>query len=461
MKKTWLPVLLTAAIALFVWAVFYPALMSEDSLNQYKQAVSRTFSDWHPPVISLVLSGVLALGGSLGLFMLGQCLAGAFGVTAFARACLEQLHGDRISPRRAAWLSLLVLLILLSPLSPLAFYLMTLWKDVWTIILLLWIGALALRLSRAGRRPPPLLLAGLLLLSAVYGMVRHNAIVTLPLVGLLLAVEARRREVRLAPAVLLALAPLGFCLVLDVLIHRGFHVKERHPGDTVLVLDLVGICAKDETACQQLTYLQWFLRKEGLRSRYRPGDMGAIYWEEPRIVDNAIFAEERRQILLGEYRLAAKSFPLLLAEVKVEAFLPLLQIEKTAYFFQDSLPGNDFGLVSNQRFRTAREALVGWGRDVGRDPVLRWPFGVHLVWLLANAIWIAALLAGARKRGDRRLSALAIFLLVPLGYSLSYLLASPVPDFRFLYPSTLLVQCLTLSWAAGALAARSSRSRTT
>ena len=47
---------------------------------------------------------------------------------------------------------------------------------------------------------------------------------------------------------------------------------------------------------------------------------------------------------------------------------------------------------------------------------------------------------------------LAGVLLIPLGYYLSYLLATPVHDFRFMYPSTLMVQCVALAWLIGGLA---------
>lgn len=456
-KRTWIPALVTAVVAVFVWAVFHPALMSVDSLNQYAQALSRRFTDWHPPVISLALSGVLALGGSLGVFMLGQCLAGAFGVTAFAAACLEWLHGGRTSRRRAAWTSVLVFLVLLA-LSPLAFYLMTLWKDVWTFILLLWMGVLALKLSRAGERLPPLLVGGFVLLAVLYGMVRHNAIVTLPIVGLFLWIEARRRSIQAVAALLLAVSPLALCWSLGAALPRAFDIRSQHPGDTVLVLDLVGICVEDRAACESFTYLQWFLRDdEDLGGRYRPGDMGSIYWEKPALVDFSIF-KGRREVLLDEYRRAARRFPLLLARVKLEAFWPLLQFERTAYFFNEGLPPNAYGLALNERFRGFREGLEEWVGTLGEDPVLRWISGVHLVWMIANAAWVAALLARARRAGDRGLSSLAVFLLVPLAYSFSYLAASPVPDYRFLYPSTLTVQVLTLAWL---LHGRARRSRTT
>ncbi len=43
-------------------------------------------------------------------------------------------------------------------------------------------------------------------------------------------------------------------------------------------------------------------------------------------------------------------------------------------------------------------------------------------------------------------------LLIPLGYYLSYLFATPVHDFRFMYPATLLVQCVVLSGLIGGIA---------
>lgn len=155
--------------------------MSFDSIAQYGQAMAGQYTDWHPPLISILLHFVLALGGGVSLFMLAQCLAGVFGVRAFATACLRRLFGERMPPRRAAWLSLAVLLLLLVPPSPLAFYLMTFWKDSFALVLVLWIGALALR-----ERLSPSVLAVLIVLAAAWGQVRHNSIVTLPFLGMVL-----------------------------------------------------------------------------------------------------------------------------------------------------------------------------------------------------------------------------------------------------------------------------------
>ncbi len=88
-------------------------------------------------------------------------------------------------------------------------------------------------------------------------------------------------------------------------------------------------------------------------------------------------------------------------------------------------------------------------RWVGEQPVLRWISGVHLVWLTvcgAEVIALLGLWAASRRAEYRRL---AWVLLIPLGYYLSYLFAAPVHDFRFMVPSTVMVQCVTLAAAAG------------
>src|SRR5438270_96857 len=128
-RASWGSALATFILGLGVWTLFHPALMSEDSIAQYGEATVGQFFSWHPPLMAIVLSGVLAAGGSLGMLMLGQCLAGVFGVRALAAACLDEIFPGRLSPRLRSWLPVAVLALLLLPASPLAFYLMTFWKD--------------------------------------------------------------------------------------------------------------------------------------------------------------------------------------------------------------------------------------------------------------------------------------------------------------------------------------------
>ncbi|HSN89198.1 MAG TPA: hypothetical protein VL025_20705 [Thermoanaerobaculia bacterium] len=434
-----LPAALAAAAGAAVWAVFRPGLLSFDSIAQYSQAFRGYYTDWHPPLVSAALHLVLALGGSLSRFMLVQSVAGALGVWAFSGAVLSRLFGDTLSRPQAAWLSLLVLLLLLVPVSPLAFYLMTFWKDALAAILLLWIGTLALGRPSAAR------IAALVLLAAAYGMVRHNAIVTLPVLGLYLAVETWRRLPRGA-ALALAAAPLAAALSGGALLDAALDVEESHPAGQVMILDLAGLCAEDRSTCGESPLFERHLRVPDLASRYRPGDLGAIFWEPPAAVDGRIVDPKLYPELSEQYWDVAADHPLLLAEVKAESFWTLLGTEETDYFFHDSVAENPFGLQLQPQLASVRERLFDLGRKTAAGGVLRWVAGVHLLWLAANVLWIAALARQGRRK-------LALLLLVPLAYSLSYLLATTVQDYRFLYPSTLFVQCFTLAAALGGLAA--------
>jgi len=434
---------LTAAVAFVLWRVFFPGLMSADSIAQYGQALSGRYNDWHPPLMAIVLKIVLASGGAIGILMFGQCLAGAFGIRALAAAVLRCLYGEQLSPRRIAWLSLLVLLVLLVPLTPLAFHLMTFWKDTWAMVFLLWLCAGlvdALVAGLSSRRAVVLVLVG-----AALGMVRHNAVFVLPLIGWALWVLARRSGRRFALA--LAAAPLAVYLAGNFLIDRIFGVDEFHTDGAVMALDLVGLCAESRAVCDRLPWTESHILDPSALARYRPGDIGFIFWDEPKHVDPAIRQDYPR--LRSEYLRAAGEFPLLLTKVKLRAFVTLLGLHETYYFFHDSIVENPYGLALNPRFAPVRRWLIGVTGAVAAHPILRWISGVHLVWIVANVLWIAGLLIVSLRRPRTRF--LAWVLLLPLGYTLSYLFASPAHDFRFMYPSTLVVQCVTLSWLIGGL----------
>jgi hypothetical protein len=445
-----LPDWLAAAAALALWRLFFPGLMSTDSIAQYGQALTGQYNDWHPPLMAIVLHLVFSLGGAIGILMLGQCLAGVFGVRALAGSVIALLVGDRVSARRAAWLAFAVLLALLAPLGPLAFYLMTFWKDAWAMILMLWIGALAIDLYRRGPAPKRLLLlAGL---AAALGMVRHNAVVVLPLVGLALWDGSRRRISRTG-ALALAAAPLALYLVATPLIDRAFGVRELHPDSQVMALDLVGVCAADRAACPRLPWTRAHILDESSLAAYRPGDIGFIFWDRPPHVDPSIRDYPR---LRAEYLWVVRELPRPLLRVKLAAFETLLGLDQTYYFFHDSIVDNPYRLALGQRLEPVRRLLGARVRWVGEHPVLRWISGVHLVWIVACALEVAALLALWAFSREDRYRMLAWVLLVPLGYYLSYLFATPVHDFRFMYPSTLMVQCVTLSWMLSWLGSRSS-----
>ncbi|PYQ64431.1 MAG: hypothetical protein DMF53_07440 [Acidobacteria bacterium] len=444
------PLALVAGAALLVWRIFFPALMSFDSWVQLRQAWAGRYDDWHPPLMAIVLHQCFRLGRGIGLVTFVQCLAGLLGVRALAAAWLEAVRGPAVPPRRAGWIAAGVALLLL--LSPLPFYLATFWKDSWAAVILVWVCALSLRALPAScpPRPHPLApsplrgegergsgnFAALALLAVLLGLVRHNAIVVLPVTGLVLAVALWRRS--RAAGVVLALAPLIACLLAERAIDAAFDVQPRHLERLMMVFDLAGVCAEDARACAELPYARRQAGGGDLAGRYVPGDMGRSF------PHGILVREEDAAALRGEYLRALRRFPGLLARVKVEAFAPLLDPNGARMVIYRGLDANEFGLRLNPRFAAVRErwtrAMVWAGEQ---SPLLRPLVGSHLIWFLLNVLGIGLLLASPGRRS------LALVLLQPLAFSLSYLLATPEPDYRFLYPSTLVIQCVALSWMLG------------
>jgi hypothetical protein len=271
-------------------------------------------------------------------------------------------------------------------------------------------------------------------------MVRHNAIVVLPAAGLVLAVAVWRRSRKLALA--LIAAPLLACVVGDRAIQELFHVRPVHLERLMMAFDLAGVCALDERACGELPYTRSHLDLRDLRERYVPGDVGRFFARGLPALDGA---ESHPDPLRAEYLRALRRFPGLLARVKLEAFAPLVDPQGSRLLIYPWLDANEFGLQLNPRFATARAWLTRatlWAGE--KSPLLRPLSGLHLVWLVVNVLWIVILPVFPARR------TLALAFLLPLAFYLSYLLATPEPDYRFMYPATLALQVITFSWLLGA-----------
>jgi hypothetical protein len=453
--------LLLLVLGLILWRVFFPALMSYDSVIQFNQAWVGRYNDWHPPLLAVLLHLFLKAGRNIGALMLAQCLAGLFGLRALVLAWLRAFHSPAVSPRRAEGIALLVVLVLFLPVSPLPFYLVTFWKDSAAAVLLVWTCAVALPLvsgEREGERPPWPRIAAVAALSVALGMVRHNAVVVLPVAGLVLGYAVARSSRRPAATVAVALAPLLAFAVCDRALNRAFHVREVHLERQMMAFDLFGMCALDARACGSMPYVLSTFKVPDYRRRYMPGDLGVSFWAEPAVLKPKIQWDGDR--LRAEYLGAAASFPGVLARVKLEAFGSLLGCDPPELFFYHTLDENRYGLRLNARFAPAREWLTDLVGAAGKSPGWSLFSGVHVIWLLADCVWIALLVFFRRRRP------LALVLLLPLAFYLSYLLATPAHDFRFMYPATLAVQAITFAslfaWIQISLIQRSgSRSRTT
>ncbi|MBI3438638.1 MAG: hypothetical protein HY054_08330 [Proteobacteria bacterium] len=228
-----------AALALFGFLlsvlVFYPGIFTPDSLNQFSQAQSGEFEDWHPPIMAALWSLLLHIhDGPEPLFFVHLSLFWG-GVWAVSDTLVAK--GARCA----------VLLPLIG-LAPFVFnYLGLLWKDVALASAWLFAAGVAFR-GFAWRGRLCWLEYAAILPAFVYGaLVRGNSIfAAAPLALYLLNIDVFSRRIwpqvaacLLIPALLLAGA--------SVFNSRIVQAEAQHPEDSLFLFDLVGISHQTHT----------------------------------------------------------------------------------------------------------------------------------------------------------------------------------------------------------------------
>lgn len=430
-----LGVALAYGFALWFLVLFLPGNLSLDSFEQYEQAVAGQFNNHHPPVMAVCLHLLMKVGLGLKTLIAAQVLSGVAGLHCLVNAC------SRLLPRRDAAYSgpaaAAALVLLVSPLTPLVFYLTTFWKDswfcialVWTIVSLLWL--LIPELSKL----PRWVSTGVFLASvALAVLARHNGLVLLPvLVSILLLAPwpAGRRR-----GALLTAGTLAVTLGLSPILHAAFDVERRYVHENyVMSYDLLQLCEVDGQG-------------EGCAERML-AEAGSKEFESFYRRDPALWAEWTRVVL---------AHPLALSLVKLELFAGTLNLSKGPHdYFLAKVDWRfgRYGLARDPARREMRQALAAFTSRIGRLPGLRWVLGSHAPWFTISALgtfWLVW-----RSWRERHLDPRVGLFALPFAYYMSYLPIFTTGDFRYMYPATLVVQVLTISWAAAALA-RTSRGR--
>lgn len=202
---------IVALVAVTVFLIFYPANMSPDSIGQYGQALSHEFDDIHPPIMAIVLSLIIRLGGNIGALTLAQSVFGSFGVFYLSFLVAKT---QRLNDCAACIIAACVFVLLISPISPLSVYLTTFWKDTWTLILFLWIVSFSIHLILFDDLERFYFIVLFLLLILAMGtvlIVRHNTIVMSPFFVLYIFVLLKKKKILVLKKVLYFVLFLCWC----------------------------------------------------------------------------------------------------------------------------------------------------------------------------------------------------------------------------------------------------------
>jgi hypothetical protein len=421
--KPWLLALMAAALFACNLALQFPGLMTNDSVNQYAEAVSGRYTDWHPPVMAWLLSVLLRIHeGPAPLFVLH--LAGYWaGWWLLADAT------------RRAGRANVALLVLLAGLFPTFVFLnASLTKDVGMVAA--WLPAVGLLywFRSQGRRVPPaagLAIAALLL----YGtLVRSNAVFALgPLLLYALAPATWLRTGRLvAAAAVVAAVAVPLSQQANRLL---FHPVERQAVHSLFLFDLAGIAA--HTGDPSLVAPRAVLSAEDLRKCYTPywwdsfSPWGACAARVNRPDDDHATAGEG---LPAQWARTIAAHPVAYAAHRLKHFnsalmfaVPLKHIRLTPEYRTD-----------NPAFKPLE---VVTPRDVRFDLVRKNPSVWPVTWVAWAAVLLVFLAHAEGSAAVRLARALAVS---ALGYACAYLVIGVATDIRYHYWAVLAAVAATL-----------------
>lgn len=455
-----------------LWRLFDGGILGSDGEWQIHQAMAGAINDWLPPVMTALIRQSLLILHGVAPLVLVQSILGCLGIFHAALAIQRFAFPARFSPRIERCVALGVLFLLLIPLSPLAYYLVFIQSDGWLLPGLAWsvAGWLNLEITREypeARRTRLAWWLVAILGSAWTVLMRHNAVVLLPVFAALAAVAARPQG-RIAAAVLVVVLPLA----VGAWVKSQCRVESLHPEDQIIALDLVGLCVEHDELREELPYTNRHLLEDRFREQYVPGFVNPFYWYHPEDrrptkldyvgeakLDGTQQYGSRHGELIAEYRTAIRRAPVELALVKWTAF--------RSYAFSDhigeqwhhtAILSPRYGITPRPVGSPVREQLHRVDDAVASSPVLRFVCANHTPWLVANAVFL--IVAGtAAWRGSRRARFIFLMLCLPAVYYASHLPAVAGPWYRYMYPATLLVQLGSLVMLANTLHAAAVHTR--
>jgi len=206
---------LLAGVLLAWWAAFYPGVMTADSLDQWRQALSGDYNDAHPFVSTLFMDTFRWIKDTPAWVSLSQVIATSSLVAGFVS----------YAQRRGVSWKLCAAIIAIFMIWPVyGIYSVTIWKDILYSILVVTaclVTYLIIVDKRVARRQMPFII--LAVLCAAIPLWRHNGLpyLLLPFIALLVVRMSQKKQILLSG---------GLALALFILIHFGvgslLHVKQ-------------------------------------------------------------------------------------------------------------------------------------------------------------------------------------------------------------------------------------------
>jgi hypothetical protein len=360
---------------LFSHYAYFPGLVVNDSSDQFHQAQTFQFSDWHPPIMAVIWSLTnRILPGPEGFFLL-QIVLYWGGFLLIGLRIIGQSEADVISRYR------LVLLCLL-PFSPFLINICgTIWKDV--LVFGCFITALGLIFSRSKESRiwswRSAIILGLLVTGS---LARHNSIAgAVPLLVLYLWPESPVRNLfwavfgRVVVATVVTVTTVFVVgKSLDIFVT---HSTKTHIGNSILLFDMVGI---SERIDRNLVPGIWSHdeTRQILDDCYTPAawnslsPSGHCHFVSDRLMESG----EWQKGLLTPWTRALGKYPREYLEHRVD-YMHTLLWPQTTFVLEPNKESFEFGFGENMVFKGIRYVMVS----------IRYQFPLYL--MLTDGFWLA------------------------------------------------------------------------
>lgn len=427
-------------VSLSIWLLFLPGILSWDSIYYFQEAVSGKFIDWHPPLPAFILYALFKLGGGLKVITFFQCVLGVFGVRQFIVSFLS-LFKNKYADVTAS----ITLILLASPLTPFSIFLVTFWKDTWFLIVLIWLGAFLCSLyAKANKNIPANLytMTGLALVLSIEILIRHNGYFVCAGFMTILFCTIGDHVIKLREKFYILLTPLILFCAFYYFEYQVMDTQKNHIEKVVYAIDLLSMVHLDNHIENEMPYLSANLL-EDFYTDFKIGDEGTVYALSGQVLDLDFYNDPSK--IKVEYFDTVKKHPIVWMQVKWLMYVDFLTPRGDRYLYHDHIEPNQFGVQFDSTFVFLRNLFFAQAGFISHHWILRWLSYEHSLWLLLNILMIIYCVRRWCSPEGRLYVQIFSVLLLPLIYYLSYFWAITYSDYRFLYPSTLLMQIILLS----------------
>jgi hypothetical protein len=439
---TWSYIIGISILASGFWTfVYYPAIMSPDSLDQWSQALNNTYNDWHPPLMTLGMRLTLYVTDSPALFAFIQGIILYISIYALLNLLLKY---RQINPKFQ------LLCFCLLPFIPTIWnYTVTLWKDVWlcTSLVLMLCSLLKLKETRK--------FSWFILYCILFGIsisLRKSAIFYFPFLVLESWIYLKNTlQLKIVPLILISLVAIASPLGFPQGINHLANARETHQEGKAILFDIIGTYLHTAPP-RPKEFRELFnpLVNEGktpsydrLLEFYTPVSGDDYVWHKEAIFSYDKVEEKRKELLRFLITDNILKHPTAYLAHKSKIWDLLLGFSGPQYPYDYTIyQDNGLGLASNSKFPQIQKLFINFILPGFKSFFIPRDF-VYLLIVLA----IASQIISKKKAIDKHPSEVRYYtssLCVAGSLIASFMFITPVVNFRYIFASCVILIAIAL-----------------